>query len=116
LIPWLLANATGTAPLKFNSSAHFQPASPAALPSPNFKYTNAATARANLLPATVELTIVTLDPQTFRRSPTIPPQTAQSTPNDLGTVTSTFNQLLITNHISSAHMFSTRVNLVNSGQ
>jgi len=67
-------------------------------------------------PRPSRITIVTLDLQTFRRNPTISPQTAQITPNDLGTVSATFSQQLITNHISSAHMFSTRVNLVNSGQ
>src|SRR3954469_19173032 len=65
-IPWL-----ATAPPRFNSAAHFQPAIPGQQNS--FTYTNAAnTARANLLPSTVELVIVTLDPKTFRRNPNIP--------------------------------------------
>jgi hypothetical protein len=111
LIPWL----SGAVPLKFNSAAHFQPAIPGQANS--FKYTNAATtARANLLPATVELTIVTLDPQTFRRNPTVPAQTAQSAPDDLPSVITTFSQRLISNNIKSAHAFTSRVRLVNAGQ
>jgi prepilin-type N-terminal cleavage/methylation domain-containing protein len=115
LIPWLSVNATGVGPLKFNSAAHFQPAIPGQTSS--FKYTNASnTARANLLPAAVELTIVTLDPQTFKRNPSIPAQNAQSAPDDLPTVRDSFNQQLITNSIRTGHTFSTRVKLVNSAQ
>lgn len=114
LIPWLSANATGVGPLKFNSAAHFQPAIPGQTSS--FRYTDASsTARANLLPATVELTIVTLDPQTFKTDPSIPPQSPQNIPDDLPTVRDSFNQQLISNNIRAAHAFSTRVKLVNSG-
>ena len=115
LIPWLSSNTTGVGPLKFNSAAHFQVATPGQPAS--FKYTNASTtAPANLLPATVELTIVTLDPQTFRRNPFIPAQNAQTAPDDLPNVRDAFSQSLISNNIKNAHTFSTRVNLVNSGQ
>jgi hypothetical protein len=115
LIPWLSANAPAVGPMKFNSAAHFQPAIPGQTSS--FKYTNTSnTARANLLPAAVELTIVTLDPQTFKRNPSIPAQNAQSAPDDLPTVRDSFNRQLITNSIRTGHTFSTRVKLVNSGQ
>lgn len=114
LIPWIPPGA-GAAPLKFNSAAHFQPAILGQ--GTSFKYTSAATtARANLLPAVVELTIVTLDPQTFRRNPTIPAQNAQSAPDDLPSVTASFNQQLINNNIKTAHTFTTRVNLLNAAQ
>src|SRR3954471_22854160 len=64
-IPWL-----ATAPARFNSAAHFQPAIPGQTTS--FRYTNVTnTIRANVLPSTVELVIVTLDPRTFRRNPNI---------------------------------------------
>jgi prepilin-type N-terminal cleavage/methylation domain-containing protein len=115
LIPWLSSNVGGVGPLKFNSAAHFQPAIPGQKSS--FNYTNASTtARANLLPAAVELTIVTLDPQTFRRNPQIPAQSAQSVPDDLSSVRDSFNQQLVSNNIKNAHTFSVRVKLANSGQ
>jgi prepilin-type N-terminal cleavage/methylation domain-containing protein len=111
LIPWL----SGAPPMKFNSAAHFQLAAPGQ--SGSFKYINASlTARANLLPATVELTIVTLDAQSFRKGPSIPAQNAQGIPDDLPTISNLFSQALITNSIRNARTFSTRVNLVNSGQ
>jgi type II secretory pathway pseudopilin PulG len=109
-IPWL-----ATAPPRFNSAAHFQPAIPGQLSS--FKYTNAAnTARANLLPSTIELTIVTLDAQSFRRNPTIPALPAQSSPDDLPNVRDTFNQQLISNNVKNARTFATRVRLANGVQ
>jgi prepilin-type N-terminal cleavage/methylation domain-containing protein len=115
LIPWLSSNATGVGSMKFNSAAHFQPA--IAGQTTSFKYTNASTTvRANLLPATVELTIVTLDPTSFRRSPSIPPQNAQVSFDDLPNMTSAFSKALISSNIRNARTFSTRVNLVNSGQ
>jgi prepilin-type N-terminal cleavage/methylation domain-containing protein len=115
LIPWLSANVGAAAPLKFNSAAHFQPA--IAGTSSSFKYTSATnTVRANLLPVAVELTLVTVDAQTFKRNPTIPAQTAQSGPSDLPVVSASFSQQLISNKITSARMFSTRVNLMNSGE
>jgi hypothetical protein len=101
--------------MKFNSAAHFQPAMFGQATS--FKYTNASTTvRANLLPATVELTIVTLDPTSFRRNPSIPVQNAQVSPDDLPNMTTAFSKALIANNIRNARTFSTRVNLVNSGQ
>jgi hypothetical protein len=113
LIPWIPPGA-GAAPLKFNSAAHFQPA--IAGQGASFKYTSAATARANLLPSAVELTIVTLDPQTFRRNPIIPAQNAQSAPDDLASVTALFNQQLINSNIKTARTFTARVKLTNSIQ
>ena len=90
--------------MKFNSAAHFQPA--AMGQSGSFKYTNASsTARANLLPASVELTIATLDAPSFRRQLNIPAQYAQSNPDDLPTQTSGFNQALLNANIKDARTF-----------
>lgn len=117
LIPWLSANATGVGPMKFNSRAHFQPAIPGIASS--FKYTNAvSTVTADLLPTSVELTIVTLDPKTFQRNPSIPAQIGQATPDDLfnppgAGVATSFLQQLVSNNIKSAHLFTTRVRLAN---
>lgn len=111
LIPWFSTS------IKFNSAAHFQPS--ALGQSGSFKYTSASsTARANLLPASVELTIVTLDAPSFRRQLNIPDQApyAQSTPDDLPAKTSGFDQALLNANIKDARTFSTRVNLVSSGQ
>jgi prepilin-type N-terminal cleavage/methylation domain-containing protein len=123
-IPWLSTNAPGTAPLKFNSAGHFQPAIPGQTTS--FKYTNPSnTAAANLLPVTVELTVVTLDAKTFSRNPVIPgmPQDpadpsspAVNGPNDIPAAISYFNNKLLNNTIRNAHTFTTRVELLNSAQ
>jgi prepilin-type N-terminal cleavage/methylation domain-containing protein len=111
-IPWL-----ATAPPRFNSAAHFQPAIPGQTGAGSFKYTNAAsTARANLLPSAIELVVVTLDPQTFKRNPSIPAVPAESGPDNLTAVRDSFNQQLLLSNIKTARTFSTRVNLVNSGQ
>lgn len=116
LIPWLSSNAGGVGPLRFNSAAHFQPAIVGQ--SSSFKYTNAGTTvRANLLPSAIEVTVITLDPQTFRRSPSIPGLPAWTTlPDDLPTIRDSFNQQLITSNIKTARTFTTRVNLLNAGQ
>jgi prepilin-type N-terminal cleavage/methylation domain-containing protein len=118
-IPWPPAGANAGG--RFNSAAHFQPATaypgPTASPSPAFKYTNAATtARANVLPTTVELAIVTLDPKTFARNPNIPPLPSQNSPDDFSNVRDTFNQQLVTNNIKTARTFTTRVRLLNGNQ
>ena len=115
-IPWISSAATpngdaGAAPLQFNSAGHFQPAI-SGQPS-SFTYTNASsTALTHLLPATVELTLVTVDSKTMQRSrasvPALPILTgAQDIPNAV----TTFSQSLITNNIKGARTFSTRVSL-----
>jgi len=114
-IPWLSANAIGVGPLRYNSAAHFQPAIPGQ--SNSFKYTNAAnTAQGNLLPTSVELVIVTLDPQSFRKNPTIPSIPSQANESDLPNVRDTFNQQLISNNVKNARTFATRVRLLNGPQ
>lgn len=109
-IPW-----SASAPPRFNSAAHFQSAVPNR---PNsFLYTSSSTARGNALPSAVELTVITLDSRTFSRNPAaIPPLPAENAPDDLQTVRDQFNQQLIANKVASARTFSTRVNLMNSGQ
>lgn len=116
LIPWYFNNG-GTQPLKFNSLAHFKPATPGI--SGSFTYVSqspTATARANVLPATVELTIVSLDSRTFARAPNIPAQIAQNSPDDLPSVRDAFSGELLSNGIRTAHAFSTRVKLANAPQ
>jgi type II secretory pathway component PulJ len=107
-IPWL-----ASAPPRFNSAAHFQPAI-AGQPNSLIYTDPTSTVPANLLPTTVELVVVTLDPQSFRRQPNIPALTAQNGPNDFYTVRDTFNQQLISNNVKNARTFSTRVRLLNS--
>lgn len=116
LIPWLSSNAVGVGPLRFNSAAHFQPAIPGQ--SSSFKYTNAsATVRANLLPSAIEVTVITLDPQTFKRNPSIPGLPSwTTTPDDFPTIRDSYSQQLITNNLKTARPFATRVNLLNAGQ
>jgi prepilin-type N-terminal cleavage/methylation domain-containing protein len=110
LIPWL----STAPPLKFNSAAHFQPAI-IGQPS-SFKYTSASTARGNLLPTALEVTVVTLDPQTFKRNPTIPALPTWTAPDQLPAIRDSFSQQLITNTIKTARTFTTRANLLNAGQ
>ncbi len=112
-IPWLSSSAVGVGPLRFNSAAHFQPAVARPSPSPSFKYTNSATtAQAHLLPNAVELTIVTLDPQTLSRPGlSVPDLTAAASPADIPTVRDAFNQALIARNITTARTFTTRVHL-----
>lgn len=106
-IPWL-----ASAPPRFNSAAHFQPAIPGQ--SNSFKYTNAgSTVRANLLPSAVELVVITLDAQSFRRNPTIPGLPVENGPNDLPSVRDTFSQQLISNNVTTARTFATRIRLMN---
>jgi hypothetical protein len=111
-IPWLPSSSGGGG--RFNSAAHFQPA--IAGQASSFKYTSLSTARANVLPTFVELVLVTIDPQTFARNPSIPPLPAQSNENDLATAREAFNQQLIANNVKNARTFATRVRLVNSDQ
>lgn len=110
LVPWLSSVAPGVGSLKYNSAAHFQPAV-AGRPT-SFKYTNpSSTAQAHLLPNAVELTIVTLDPQTFNRGPNIPPVPTASAPDQIPSARDAFNQSLIDNNIKTARTFTTRVHL-----
>lgn len=111
-IPWLPASSGGGG--RYNSAAHFQPA--IAGQAFSFKYTSLSTVRANLLPTFVELVVVTLDPKTFARNPSIPALPAQSSENDLPNVRDAFNQQLLANNVKNAHTFATRVRLVNSDQ
>lgn len=108
-VPWVPGNAG----LRFNSAAHFQV--PTADPTSSFRYTNTtSTVQAHRLPTFVELTLVTLDPTSFKRSPKIPPLVAQNNENDLPTVRDSFNSALIANNVRTARTFTTIVRLVNS--
>ena len=113
-IPWVAA----APPLQFNSAAHFQPAVPAPAPSPNFKYTNSSsTVQAHLLPAAVELTIVTIDSKTMQRSrASIPNLPVLAGPQDVPNATTAFNQSLIANKVQTARTFSIRVGMKNAAQ
>ncbi len=126
-IPWLSSADGSTVPIRFNSTAHFQPAIPGQ--AATFKYTKvSSTAQANLLPATVELTIVTVDSRTMQRKPTIPAvpvgvptgyadvSPTGFGPEDIPNAIDWFNRQLITNSVKNARTFTTRVSLKNSGQ
>jgi prepilin-type N-terminal cleavage/methylation domain-containing protein len=113
-IPWLSNFAGSGGGGRFNSAARFQPA--LAGQASSFKYTSSSTNRANLLPTFVELAIVTLDPQSFARNPSIPTLPAQTNETDLPNVRDTFNQQLINNNVKTARTFATRVRLVNADQ
>jgi prepilin-type N-terminal cleavage/methylation domain-containing protein len=120
-IPWISSAATsngdaGAAPLQFNSAGHFQPAISGQPTS--FKYTNSSsTAQAHLLPATVELTVVTVDSKTMQRSrASVPALPVLAGSQDIPPAVTTFNQSLITNNIRSARTFSTRVPMKTSNQ
>ena len=120
-IPWISSASTsngdtGAAPLQFNSAGHFQPAifgQPTSL-----QYTSSSsTAQAHLLPATLELTIVTIDSKTMQRGrASVPALPALTGPQDIPNAITAFNQSLITNNIRTARTFSTRVTLKTSGQ
>lgn len=113
-IPWLSSAVTSAAPMQFNSAAHFQPAIPGTASS--FKYTSANTAQAHLLPASIELTIITVDSKTLLRSSAqVPPMPTVAGPTNLPDAIIAFNQQLITNNIKNAHTFSTRVSLKARG-
>lgn len=115
LIPWLSSNAVGVGPLKFNSAGHFQPAIPGQVSS--FKYTNQpTTAQAHLLPSAIEVTLITIDLKTMRRSPAIPAMPSSAGPQDIPTAINTFSQQLISNNIKTARTFTTRVRLPNAGR
>ena len=113
-IPWV----PPAPPLHFNSGAHFQPAVPSPAPSPNFKYTNpSSTAQAHLLPASVELILVTVDSKTMQRSrASIPSLPVLTGPQDVPSAVITFNQDLVANKVQTARTFSKRLALKNSGQ
>jgi prepilin-type N-terminal cleavage/methylation domain-containing protein len=120
-IPWISSAATSNGdtaatPLQFNSAGHFQPAVPGL--SGSFKYTSQpSTAQAHLLPATLELTIVTIDSKTMQRSrASVPALPVLTGPQDIPNAITTFNQNLITNNIRAARTFTTRVTLKQSGQ
>jgi prepilin-type N-terminal cleavage/methylation domain-containing protein len=118
LIPWLSSSTTvngdtGATPVQFNSAAHFQPAIRGQ--SSSFKYTNrSTTAQAHLLPATVEITIVTIDAKTMvRSSGSIPGLPALTGPQDIPNAITAFNQQLVSSKVQSARTFTTRVALRN---
>lgn len=113
-IPWLSDASPPAAPLRFNSAARFQPA---ILGQPSsFKYTSASTTQANLLPGSIELTLVTIDSKTLTRSrAAVPAMPTVTSPTEIPDAIASFNQRLITNKISNAHTFSTRVSMKARG-
>ncbi len=126
LIPWLSSAVPAASPLQFNSAAHFQPAISGQPMS--FKYTAASTATAHLLPASIELTIVTLDSKSLQRSSAaippipagIPPSysdvpPAGYGPEDVPNAIDWFNRELVRAKIKGAQTFTTRVSLKSRG-
>jgi len=105
-IPWLDPNG-----IKFNSAASFQWMTGT---SSSFTYTGTSTAQAHRLPASVEVTLVTLDSTALVQKPVPPPIPAASDVNDIPAQVAAFNASLRANGIQSARTFTTRINLVNS--
>lgn len=117
LIPWLSSANPGVGGIKYNSAAPFQQASAGATapgntnPGVSFTYTPASIAPAHALPATVELTLTTVDSRTLSRNPSIPGQVAQTAPDTLPSARAQFEQSLVSNRINTFRTFSTRVRL-----
>lgn len=113
-IPWSSTAPPPAAPMKFNSAAHFQPAIPGVASS--FKYTSANTFQAHLLPAFVELTIITIDSKSLLRSSNlVPAMPAVAGPSEIPDAIDAFHRDLIANNVKNAHTFSTRVSLKARG-
>lgn len=107
-IPWLSTADSAASPIRFNSTAHFQPA----VPGQSFAYTDpASTAQANCLPSAVEVTILILDSRTLQRKPSIPPIRAFNSPDEIPGSITALGQDLATDNIRSFRTFSTRVEL-----
>ncbi|HEY5745789.1 MAG TPA: type II secretion system protein [Chryseolinea sp.] len=115
-IPWLknAGSYSGASPLKYNSVAGFNPATPG---TPNsFKYTDMnSTVPANRLPDSVEITIVTVDSQTLLRQGSSIPTTMPeiSSPDEVPTAVTQFMNTLSASNITTAQVFSTTVRLTN---
>ena len=110
-IPWLFSNTGAASPITFNSAASFQWQTGT---SSSFTYTGTSTAQAHRLPASVEVTIVTLDSTALVRKPVIPPIPAATDVNNIPVQVAAFNASLRANGIQSARTFTTRIDLVNS--
>lgn len=114
-IPWSSATDPSTSPIRFNSTAYFQPSIPGQTAS--FRYTNPGnTEQANQLPAAVELTIIMVDSRTLARKPTIPPIPVLTSPNQIPNAVTQMNKNLITNKISTARTFFSTIRLKNAQQ
>lgn len=112
-IPWLSGADGNTAPIKFNSTAHFQPSIPGQAAS--FKYTSpTTTAQASLLPPVAEITVITLDSRAFGRRPAIPSIPASANPAEVPAKITAMNQSLLGQKITSARIFSGKVILKNA--
>jgi type II secretory pathway component PulJ len=125
-IPWLcqssLYNVTA---VKFNSAACFLNSSISSgsnsfdTPSggSTFQYSAPppATIPANILPDSVQLTLITLDAATIKSGLAIPPPPAVTQPSGVDSAVNTFMSNLVSNHITTARVFSTNVRLVNAG-
>jgi prepilin-type N-terminal cleavage/methylation domain-containing protein len=111
-IPWLSTS------YHYNSAAKFRPATLGV--SNSFTYTGSATAQASLLPNAVELTLVLIDDKTVKKSlliPTmIPAMPTVSSPAGVPTAITNFNASLITNKVSTARTFTSRVVIPSSSR
>jgi prepilin-type N-terminal cleavage/methylation domain-containing protein len=121
LIPWAgnagVGNGTATS-IRYNSAAHIRPATLGT--SNSFIYTGASTARTNVLPNAVELTLVLIDDKTLKKSSLIttmiPALPAATSPSGVPAAISSFNNSLITNKVSTARTFTSRVVLPNASR
>jgi hypothetical protein len=115
-IDWM--NSTDKSVAKFNSAGCFQPA---IVPSnQKLRWTsNSQTAQSFRLPASVELTLITVDQRALTQAAgTGLPQVAPyDSPTTLLTSIDSMNSALRSSaHINTARTFSTRVYLTNAGQ
>lgn len=123
LIPWAGNNGNGAATstsIRYNSAAHIRPATLGT--SNSFIYTNASTARTNVLPNAVELTLVLIDDKTLKKASVItsmipalsPPSPAN--PSGVPTAITNFNNSLIANKVATARTFTLRVVIPNASR
>ena len=112
LIPW-----TSTTGHHYNSAQGFRPATLGV--SNSFTYTsNTNTTDGNLLPNAIELTIVVIDDKTLQKAKAIPAMIPAmptvASPSVLPAAITAFNNSLITNKVSTARTFTSRLVIPNS--
>lgn len=116
-IDWMYPSTRNLADIKFNSAGCFQPAVVAS--NQKLRWTNPnQTAQTFRLPASVELTLITVDQRDVTQAATNMPQVPSfDSPTAVLTSIDAMNKALRnTPHIQTARTFSTRVYLTNAGQ
>jgi type II secretory pathway pseudopilin PulG len=121
LIPWAGNAGVGdgnSASIHYNSAAHNRPATLGT--SNSFIYTGASTARTNVLPNAVELTLILIDAKTLKKTSLIttmiPVLPAATSPSAVPAAVASFNNSLIANKVATARTFTSRIVLPNASQ